>query len=100
MTRSVPDTNVSDDEAYMGHKRITAHTDVVQPTRWVNAVPDDPDDKFVECALEGKAQYIISRDRDLLRPGEYEGVRMVDDVWFRDSLETQGIVTKHGDELS
>ncbi|TEU11702.1 MAG: putative toxin-antitoxin system toxin component, PIN family [Anaerolineales bacterium] len=83
----------SDDEAYMWHKRIIAHTDIVHPTRWVNAVPDDPDDnKFVECALEGKAQYVISRDQDLLRLGEYEGIRMADDVEFLDILRAEGVV--------
>ena len=91
----------SDDEAYMWHRRITAYTDIVHPTRWVNAVPDDPDDnKFVECALEGKAQYVISRDQDLLRLGEYEGVRVVDDAEFIGILKAQGIALQHGDELS
>jgi len=54
----------------------------------------------LECALEGKAQYVISRDHDLLRLGEYEGVRMVDDAEFIGILEAQGIALQHGDELS
>ena len=54
----------SDDEAYEVYKRIGTFAEIVYPTQWVNAVPEDPDDnKFVECALEGKAQYIISRDQ-------------------------------------
>ncbi|MFQ6014813.1 MAG: putative toxin-antitoxin system toxin component, PIN family [Anaerolineae bacterium] len=73
----------SDEEAYEWHQRIGENTEVVRPTRLVNAVPDDPDDnKFVECALEGRAQYIISRDNDLLRIGQYEGILIVDDGEF------------------
>jgi putative PIN family toxin of toxin-antitoxin system len=75
--------DLSDEEAYEWHQRIGANTEVVRPTRLVNAVPDDPDDnKFVECALEGRAQYIISRDDDLLRLGQYESVHIVDDGEF------------------
>ena len=33
----------------------------------LDAVPRDPDDNMVlECAIEGKAQYIVSGDKDLL----------------------------------
>ena len=87
----------SDDEAYEVYKRIGTFAEIVYPTQWVNAVPEDPDDnKFVECALEGRAQYIISRDQDLLRLGEYEGIRMVDDVEFLDILRTEGTVQYPG----
>ena len=87
----------SDDEAYEVYKRIGTFAEIVYPTQWVNAVPEDPDDnKFVECALEGKAQYIISRDQDLLRLGEYEGVYMVDDVEFLDILRAEGTVQYPG----
>ena len=33
----------------------------------LDAVPRDPEDNMVlECAMEGKAQYIVSGDKDLL----------------------------------
>jgi len=73
----------SDEESYEWHQRIGENTEVVWPTRWVNAVPDDADDnKFVECALEGRAQYIISRDDDLLRLKQYDDILIVDDREF------------------
>ena len=41
-------------------------------------VQDDPDDnKFIECALECKANYIISGDRHLLNLKEYEGIKLI-----------------------
>jgi uncharacterized protein len=44
----------------------------------VRAVPDDPDDDMVvACAVEAKAQVIISGDRHLLDLGSYRDVRVV-----------------------
>ena len=41
-------------------------------------VRDDPDDnKFIECAVECKANYIISGDRHLLNLKEYEGIKLI-----------------------
>ncbi len=73
----------SDDETYEWYQRIGTCSEVVHPARRLNAVPDDPyDNKFVECALEGHADYIISRDGDLLRLRQYEGIRIIDDADF------------------
>ena len=38
---------------------------------------DPKDDAVVACAKEGKADYIVSGDQDLLILGEYEGIRIV-----------------------
>ena len=41
-------------------------------------VQDDPgDNKFIECALECKANYIISGDTHLLNLKEYEGIKII-----------------------
>ena len=41
-------------------------------------VQDDPDDnKFIECAVECRANYIISGDRRLLNLKEYEGIKLI-----------------------
>ena len=38
----------------------------------------DPDDnKFIECAVDAKALYIVSGDKDLLDIGKYEDVQIV-----------------------
>jgi predicted nucleic acid-binding protein len=63
-------------------------SDLVIPTCLLNAVPDDPDDnKFIDCAVEGNADYIISRDDDLLRLQRYDSVQIVNDTDFLDSDE-------------
>jgi len=38
---------------------------------------DIKDDKFLACAVEGKADYIVTGDEDLLLLKEYEGVKIV-----------------------
>jgi uncharacterized protein len=38
---------------------------------------DSKDDPFIACALEGKAAYLVTGDRDLLDLGAYEGVTMI-----------------------
>ncbi len=44
----------------------------VRPTQKVFAIKEDPDDnKFLECALEGKADYLITSDKHLLELGEF-----------------------------
>ena len=43
-----------------------------------NVVKADPkDDKFVECALNSSADYIVSGDRHLLELKEYKGVKII-----------------------
>lgn len=44
--------------------------------------PDPDDDTVISCAVEGDADYIVSRDMHLLQLGEYEGIRIVDPTEF------------------
>ena len=47
-------------------------------TRQIQAVYDDPDDdKFIECAVSGNADYIISGDQHLLQLKEYSGIKIL-----------------------
>ena len=62
---------------------------LVIPKRKVNVVKDDPDDnKFIEAALEGKANYIITQDRHLLNIKGFEGIKMVTPKEFLRILKT------------
>ncbi len=38
---------------------------------------DPDDDKFIECAIDTKALYIVSGDNDLLTIKEYEGIQII-----------------------
>ena len=50
---------------------------------------DPKDDAVVACAKEGKADYIVSGDQDLLILGEYEGIRIVTPRQFVEILLTE-----------
>lgn len=51
---------------------------IVFPVGHIEIVRDDPDDnKFIEAAVEGKADYIVSQDKHLLNIKEYNGIKIV-----------------------
>jgi predicted nucleic acid-binding protein len=62
---------------------------VVNPTAILEVIKDDPDDnRVLECALAGEANYIVSGDRRLLQLSSYEGIPILT-VWqFMDAVET------------
>jgi putative PIN family toxin of toxin-antitoxin system len=50
----------------------------VEPKQTLDVVKEDPDDnRIVECAVEAGSQSIITHDKDLLRMGSYEGIKMM-----------------------
>jgi len=51
---------------------------LVKPEISLRVVKDDPDDdKFLEVALEGDADYIVSQDKHLLKLKEFRGIKIV-----------------------
>jgi len=50
---------------------------------------DVKDDKFLACGVEGKTDYIISGDDDLLSLREFEGIRIVSPQEFVTLLENE-----------
>jgi putative PIN family toxin of toxin-antitoxin system len=56
-----------------------AHLAVMTPGRLTLAViqDDPPDNRYLECAVEGGASYLVSGDRRLLALGSYEGIAIV-----------------------
>jgi len=57
---------------------------VQTPTQRVDVIKEkEDDDRILECALEGKAQYVISGDkRHLLPLKEYQGIRILPPTEF------------------
>jgi putative PIN family toxin of toxin-antitoxin system len=59
----------------------------VSPQSRVSGVCRDPkDDKYLECAIAAKADYIISGDKDLLDLKEYGGVKIVTVKWYLETV--------------
>lgn len=38
---------------------------------------DEPDNRILECALEGRSNFIVTADKDLLRLGSYAGASIM-----------------------
>ena len=51
--------------------------DLVSPTTRLEVCRDPDDDKFIECAVDARALYIVSGDKDLLDIKSFEGVEIV-----------------------
>lgn len=50
---------------------------VVYPTLKLSVVSDPDDDKILECALQAKADLIVSFDKDLLSLKEFRGIKII-----------------------
>jgi len=61
---------------------------VVVPEEHHTVIKEDPDDDMVlDCALDVKAEYIVTGDHHLLDLKEFKGVRIVDSATFENILE-------------
>jgi putative PIN family toxin of toxin-antitoxin system len=79
---------VSESDALAIREKLERNANLVDPDFQLNAVPDDPDDnRVLECAVAGSAEFIVSGDRHLLRLGGHEGIAI---VTVRQFLETVG----------
>ena len=50
---------------------------------------DPPNDRYLECAVEGEAAYIVSGDQLLLRLGAYQGILILTPRAFLEVLQRQ-----------
>jgi len=73
-------------------EEILPYAEVVKPKRRLRIVRRDPsDNKFLECAVAGKARVIISGDKDLLSLGRYRQIRIQTPAQFlADNPELRG----------
>jgi uncharacterized protein len=51
--------------------------EIVEPTARLDVFQDDTDNRILECAVEGKAEAIVTGDKAMLAIGEYEGIRLI-----------------------
>ena len=51
--------------------------EIVDPSRRVEVFRDEPDNRILECAVEGKADVIVTGDKAMLALGEYQGIRLM-----------------------
>jgi uncharacterized protein len=59
-------------------RQIERFVQKVRPAVMLDVVKDDPDDNHIlECASAAGSDYIVSGDKDLLRLGRYDSIRIV-----------------------
>ncbi len=59
-------------------KKIISDAEIVEPKEKFDAVKEDPDDNIIlECAVEGKADFIVSQDSHLLKLKEFQGIKIM-----------------------
>ncbi len=59
-------------------EKVLQFVTLVIPGKKIEIVKEDSDDnKIIECAIESKADYILSYDKHLLKLKEYQGVRVI-----------------------
>ena len=65
-----------------------AHLAILTPGKLrLHVIEEDPaDDRYVECAVEGRAEYLVSGDTHLLTLGQHESVRILKPREFLEML--------------
>ena len=71
---------------------VTQAARTVKPVVTLDVIKEDPpDNRILECAISAGADYIITGDKDILRLGHYDAIRIVNVVDFlKIAKHTQG----------
>ncbi len=68
-------------------ERIMSLSEIVEPSKHFSIIQNDPDDDtFLDCAIEGNAEFIITQDHHLLNLKEFKGIKIVTPSDFLHSL--------------
>ena len=66
------------DERIVRALRVTSRAaEIVRPSIRLRLVRDDPDNRIIECAVDGKADLIVTGDRGLLDLRSVQGIAIV-----------------------
>ena len=70
--------NLSSKELLPFIKNLRNNAEFVETSIKISVITSDPTDNiFLECAIDGKADYIISGDKHLLDLGTYGGIQIL-----------------------
>lgn len=67
-------------------KQIARVSEIVRPKHTLSVIKDEPDNRVLEAAVAGKADYIVSGDKHLLELKKFEGVKIRKAAQLLDSL--------------
>lgn len=87
--RIVKLTKMSKDERVDFMDKLIERSDVTAGKQLLRLISRDiKDDKFLACAVEAKADYIVTGDEDLLVLKVYEGIKIITPREFLEILKT------------
>lgn len=58
-------------------RQVSRVAHIARPLSRISVIADDPDNRVLECAVEGGADTIVSGDRHLLALGEFAGIAIL-----------------------
>lgn len=82
LTRADKPFRLSEEEASRVLASIRDLAEVVLPHSTVTRCRDEADDRVLECALDGRADWIITGDTDLLELHPFEGIKITNVAEF------------------
>ncbi|MBI3412744.1 MAG: putative toxin-antitoxin system toxin component, PIN family [Candidatus Aenigmarchaeota archaeon] len=65
---------------------LLTHSHLIEPASKFDVVRDKNDNKIIECAFDGKADYIVTGDLDLLSLKEFRGIKIITAKEFLDEI--------------
>lgn len=67
----------SDQEIQQAVRQIAKVAEVIKPKNTLNILQDEPDNRILECAVEAKANSIVTGDKHLLKLKNYQKIGII-----------------------
>jgi len=81
---------VAAEDAAIIRDKLESVAEIVRPDMVLQVITDDSDDnRVLECAVKGRADYIVTGDRHLLKLGSYNAISIVKVRQFLDEAELE-----------
>jgi putative PIN family toxin of toxin-antitoxin system len=78
LTKSWQKFEISAEDAAVIREKLTTVAHMVKPATALSVIKEDPDDnRVLECAVAGNADYIVTGDRHLLKLGVYNSISIL-----------------------
>lgn len=76
---SVLSSKFGRDREALSHVAVTLSelAELVKPARRIRLLKDEPDNRILECAVSGRADFLVTGDKKILQLQEYKGVKII-----------------------
>ena len=76
---SVLSSKFSREREGLSHVAVTLSelAELVKPARRIKLLKDEPDNRILECAIYGEADFLVTGDKEILQLREYKGVKII-----------------------